>query len=113
MDTNKVFKIKGINFGTPYCEDYVIGAVKYHRNGISGAGFHTVSFRNLKDGKTFIAIRFDYDEELEGHDKEHRTAVICQNDDYFNEERISCWRGDHFEEHIDKAIKAYSNRRMG
>ena len=67
-----------------------IDSVTYHRNGISGAGFHSVAFG--WDGRKMIATVF----EAEG-----ACAVIDLGD------LCECWRGDHFEPQLRKAIVAH------
>jgi len=70
-----------------------IDSVTYHRNGISGEGFHSVAFG--WDGRKMIATLF----EAKGACAVLDTGDLCE-----------CWRGDHFEPGLRKAIKAHDRK---
>lgn len=73
---------------------YTIG---YHRNGISGEGFHTLRWK-MRDGQTrnMLAVVFDGNGQC---------AVIDMD------EPEETWRGDYFEAELRAAIKAWEDRR--
>ena len=70
--------------------------IQHHRNGISGAPFHVLIFRDPDEGR-MLGIVFQ---------PEHHVAV-------FNLDKlalgniafgVNSWRGDHYEPHLRKAI---------
>ena len=70
--------------------------IQYHRNGISGAPFHVLIFRDPDEGR-MLGIVFQ---------QEHHVAV-------FNLDKLAIgniafgensWRGDQYEPHLRKAI---------
>jgi len=78
--------------------------IKYHRNGVSGAPFHVILFRDESEGD-MLGIVFE---------EKHHIAV-------FNMDRLSVfdigfgtnsWRGDHYEPHLRNAIKTLEAERM-
>lgn len=70
-----------------------IDSVTYHRNGISGASFHSVAF--AWDGRKMIATVFEGEGEC---------AVLDLGD------LCECWRGDHFEPQLRKAVEAHDRK---
>lgn len=73
-------------------------SIQYHRNGISGAPFHVLIFRDPDEGR-MLGIVFD---------TEHHVAV-------FNLDKlalgniafgVNSWRGDQYEPHLRTAIHA-------
>lgn len=85
-----------------------IEEIDYHRNGISGEGFHAVRFR-ADDGdhklRHFLGIVF----EESGY-----CAVICL--DYlpmYGVDTPNHWRGDVFETELRKCIKRAEKRTNG
>jgi hypothetical protein len=86
-----------------------IKQVSYHRNGVSGEGFHAVLFDWKDEGKLhhMVGTVFDgagqcavYDvQELE----KGNIAFACGNS----------WRGDHFEGELREAIKKMSRNQIG
>ncbi len=78
----------------------------YHRNGISGLGFYVGIIKD-EDNSKKVVIRFpDIDKES--------GAVVCAvldidllNNNFIGmyEEKGNAWRGDHYSDIIDKAIK--------
>lgn len=82
-----------------------IEAIDFHRNGVTGEGFHVVLFTDVEYGP-FVGIVFDEP----GH-----VAVLQQ-------EKLSkhvigsfenAWRGDHFEPILRKAIAEYQQSLFG
>ena len=70
--------------------------IQHHRNGICGAPFHVLIFRDPNEGR-MVGIVFD---------EAHHVAV-------FNLDKlaigniafgVNSWRGDHYEPHLRKAI---------
>ena len=77
--------------------------VRFHRNGVAGAGFYTVEFRH--GGRDMVAIVFPEHEEDERTWKpitEVRYAVIDTADPSY------VWRGDLFFDGLAAAIDAWS-----
>lgn len=75
-----------------------IKEVAYHRNGISGEGFHAIHFL---DGKNeMVGIVFD---------EIGRCAVLQLNQPraFTVAFGVNSWRGDHYEPALRKAIKNY------
>jgi len=83
--------------------------VAHHRNGVSGMPFDCVLFDKEEDGKTthMIAVRFP-DDEGEGYQNPRiavfDVALLYESVIEFGE---NSFRGDHFVDDIDKAIKAH------
>src|SRR5262249_22929626 len=92
--------------------------IAYHRNGVSGAGFHVVKFidreslkpaKKLVDkmneiaGKTgkMIGIVFEEPSHVAVFDR----ALLAQDVIAFG---ANSWRGDHYESALRKACEAYS-----
>jgi hypothetical protein len=78
--------------------------IKYHRNGVGGAPFHVVLFRDASEG-VMLGVVFE---------EKHHVAVL-------NLERLSSsdigygtnsWRGDVYEPHLRNAIKSLEAERM-
>lgn len=78
--------------------------IKYHRNGVSGAPFHVILFRDESEGD-MLGIVFE---------EKHHVAV-------FNLDRLSLfdigfgtnsWRGDLYEPHLRNTIKTLEAERM-
>jgi hypothetical protein len=82
-------------------------SVAHHRNGVSGEPFHCVIFdKTDNDGTTrMLAVRFA-DDEGEGFQNPRIAvfdlALLSQSDIEFGS---NSFRGDHFVEGIDNAIK--------
>lgn len=74
-----------------------IKSIDYHRNGISGAGFHVVRFA---DGERPNMLACVFEEP--GH-------VAVLNVDNLTD----CWRGDHYEAALRKAIEKYRSLEAG
>ncbi len=77
----------------------LIDHIAHHRNGICGAPFHPVIFRDPDEGR-MLGVVFDTD---------HHVAV-------FNLDKlalgnvafgVNSWRGDHYEPHLRRAIAAW------
>lgn len=76
--------------------------IRYHRNGISGAGFHTVLFSHIPDQhnvkwtipgeRQFIGIVFE---------EPSHVAVLALDD------LESRWRGDNFEKDLRDSIRVF------
>lgn len=83
--------------------------VAYHRNGVGGEPFHCVLFDNEEDGKTtrMLAVRF-LDDEGEGYQNPRIAvfdiALLYESVIEFGE---NSFRGDHFVDDIDQAIKTH------
>jgi hypothetical protein len=83
--------------------------VAYHRNGVGGIPFHCVIFDKEEDGKTnrMLAVRFP-DDEGAGYQNPRIAvfyiALLYESVIEFGE---NSFRGDHFVDDIDKAIKAH------
>lgn len=83
--------------------------VAHHRNGVCGMPFHCVLFDKEEDGQTtrMLAVRFPHDEG--SYSENPRIAVfdialLYESVIEFGE---NSFRGDHFVDHIDKAIQAH------
>lgn len=83
--------------------------VAHHRNGVGGMPFHCVIFDKEEDGKTdrMIAVRFPDDKG--SFSQEPRIAIfdIALLYESVIEFGDNSFRGDHFVDDIDKAIKAH------
>ncbi len=83
--------------------------VAYHRNGVGGEPFHCVLFDNIEDGNTtrMLAVRFA-DDEGEGYQNPRIAvfdiALLYESVIEFGE---NSFRGDHFVDDIDQAIKTH------
>jgi hypothetical protein len=83
--------------------------VAHHRNGVGGEPFHCVIFDKEEDGQTtrMLAVRFP-DDEGEGYQNPRIAvfdiALLYESVIEFGE---NSFRGDHFADDIDKAIKAH------
>jgi len=81
-----------------------VTAIDYHRNGVSGRGFHVVLFTEVIEGKprTFLGI-------VPGRPEPGECFVL--DADMVGEHNIAfgenSWRGDHYEEALIEAIKAH------
>ena len=88
--------------------------VAYHRNGVCGEPFHVVLFDKEEDGQTdrMVAVRFS-DGEGEGF-KNPRIAVldIALLYESVIEFGDNSFRGDHFVDDIDQAIKAHYEEKV-
>ena len=88
--------------------------VAHHRNGVGGEPFHCVIFDNTEDGKTnrMLAVRFA-DDEGQGY-QNTRIAVfdIALLNDSVIEFGQNSFRGDHFADDIDQAIKAHYEKEV-
>jgi len=78
----------------------IIENIQYHRNGVCGAPFHVLIFRDPDEGR-MVGIVFD---------QEYHVAV-------FNLDKlalgniafgVNSWRGDRYESHLRKAIRISS-----
>lgn len=67
-----------------------IKSIEYHRNGISGVGFHVV--RWTENRHNMLACVF----------KDPGHLAVLDLDDL-----TQCWRGDHYEADLWKAVKKY------
>jgi hypothetical protein len=77
----------------------VIDHIAYHRNGVSGAPFHAVLFRDPDEGRT-LGVVFD---------QEHHVAVfhldrLARGTIAFGE---NSWRGDRYEPHLRDASRRH------
>ncbi len=76
-------------------------AIEYHRNGIGGAPFHVLLFR---DGQSLkLAIVF----EQPGHCAILDVQKLVEGDIAFGS---NSWRGDRFEPNLRRAINEYNRR---
>ena len=84
-------------------------SVAHHRNGVSGEPFHCVIFDEEEDRQTtrMLAVRFP-DDEGEGYQNPRIAvfdiALLYESVIEFGE---NSFRGDHYVDDIDKAIKAH------
>ena len=84
-------------------------SVAHHRNGVSGEPFHCVIFDKIEHGETIrmLAVRFP-DDEGEGFQNPRiavfDVALLYESNIEFGS---NSFRGDHFVDDIDKAIKAH------
>ena len=84
-------------------QDMVLKQLDHHRNGVGGVPFHVAIVEDRRDGKPqeMLVVRFDGDDcyvcafSLEKLDKREIRF-------YYNS-----FRGDHFDEFMDKSIKEY------
>jgi len=74
----------------------------YHRNGISGLGFHTIIFK-YGDMKMFATLF-----EGPGACAVLEFSQLSEGDIAF---MTNGWRGDHFETELRKAIKPFMNKK--
>ncbi|MBC7816370.1 MAG: hypothetical protein IAG10_05705 [Planctomycetaceae bacterium] len=74
-----------------------IDHVQYHRNGISGAPFHALIFRDPSIGR-MLGIVFE---------QEHHVAVFDLDKLFLGDIAFgsNSWRGDHYEPHLRRPIK--------
>ncbi len=79
-----------------------IREVSYHRNGISGNGFHVVQFKFKEDGVSLnmIGIVFEEPGNVAVFDRQLLSVGIA-------EFIKNSWRGDRFEPALRRAIKRY------
>ena len=83
-----------------------VDEVAYHRNGVSGEGFHAVLFRerNGRRWRKFLASVFEGQGVL---------SVVCI--DMLPEHGVNAmanaWRGDYYEPHLRRAIEAWTAER--
>lgn len=88
--------------------------VAYHRNGVGGEPFYCVIFDNTEDGKTnrMLAVRFA-DDEGEGYQNPRiavfNIALLHESVIEFGE---NSFRGDHFADDIDQAIKTHYEKEV-
>jgi hypothetical protein len=86
--------------------------VTYHRNGVSGVGFHLVTFRHGAD--RLMAVVFDADEP----GRECYTAVLAVDNLYahdgplamFDPNAIRKFRGDYFDADLLRLIREATER---
>ena len=81
--------------------DITIEAIAYHRNGVSGNGFHVVTFEH--DALPMIGIVF----EEPGHCAVFNQRLLGTGIIAFGE---NPWRGDEFEDALRHAITVYQQR---
>lgn len=102
--------------------------IEYHRNGISGESFWSVSFTHKEDGRTrrMIGIVFDYDKYPGDYPDFYnpRTAVLDrdhlvpegESEGPFSPNGILRFRGDNFNQALREAIRdalaAYDANRL-
>jgi hypothetical protein len=98
----------------PVEKTQLVTALDYHRNGISGLGFHVGIVKDTDEDGTreMLVIRFPEDE------ADRQTgAVVCAAFDLakLDEREIrsfhNSWRGDHYHEAMDAAIKQEADDR--
>jgi hypothetical protein len=78
-----------------------IEEVAYHRNGISGEGFHVVTFRHGQE--PMVAVVFDGEGQVAIFNRDMlRDGVITFG--------TNSYRGDVFEPFLRAAVTAYQNR---
>jgi hypothetical protein len=73
--------------------------IERHRNGISGAAFHAITFQDLSEGR-MVAIVFDQ----ESYVAVFNLDQLAVGNITFGE---NSWRGDRYEPHLRKAIKQH------
>ena len=80
-----------------------IQEVSYHRNGISGNGFHVVQFKFKEDGVplNMLAVVFEEPGSVAVFDRQLLSVGIT-------EFIKNSWRGDRFEPALRRAIKRHS-----
>lgn len=76
-----------------------IKKVAYHRNGVSGAPFHVITF--VDDGKTMVGIVFDEPSHVAVFDQ----RLLGRGTIAFGE---NSWRGDRYEQALRRAIIQYN-----
>ena len=84
----------------------VIEEIAYHRNGVSGVGFHVVKFSEPSEERQMLAVLFDTDEW--GHVAVFDRKLLGRDIIKFGE---NSWRGDHYEKELRQAIAAHEAAR--
>ena len=80
--------------------------IAYHRNGVAGAGFHVILFKDFgTGGSRKVGIVFDQD----GHCAVLDMAKLAGGDIAFGS---NSWRGDDYERPLRKAIESYEQSRI-
>lgn len=79
-------------------KNITVKEIASHRNGVHGAPFNIVTFRDNKEKRNMVAIVFDSDFHIAVFD----TDLLGQGNITFGE---NSWRGDTYEYDIRKAIK--------
>ena len=75
--------------------------IDYHRNGVGGAPFHAIVFRDRStEGSTKLGIVF----EAESHVAVLDIAKLAGGDIAFGS---NSWRGDHYEKRLREAIEQH------
>lgn len=78
--------------------------IAHHRNGIGGAAFYAIVFRDQgKEGSVKLAVVF----ETEGHVAVFDIAKLAGCDVEFGS---NSWRGDHYEPALRRAIKNHERQ---
>lgn len=95
----------------------VIEDVDWHRNGVSGVGFHVVLFSEPKEERRMMAVVFPLDEQGNGAARPDRKwnglvsvfnrALLAQDVITFGE---NSWRGDHYEDDLRQGIALWEAR---
>jgi len=79
--------------------------IQYHRNGVSGAPFHVLLFRNPDEGRMLgIVFQQRYHVAVFNLDK------LALGDIAFG---LNSWRGDQYEPHLRKAIATNEAESLG
>lgn len=93
-------------------QPFTLEQIAYHRNGITGCGFHVVTFRDHNNGDHFgtpmLAIVFD----SEYADDGCLTAVLNREKAAAGDiaSMSNAWRGDYFDSWLREQIKTYQER---
>ena len=74
-----------------------IKEIAYHRNGVSGAGFHAVLFQDKENKADMVGIVFDEPGCVAILD----TNLLAAGNIKFGE---NSWRGDHYEKDLREAV---------
>lgn len=82
-----------------------IERIEYHRNGISGAGFHVVTFimTEGRQKQNMVAFVFEEPSYCAVIDRD----LLAKNIIGMFDSPGNAWRGDNFEPQLRKAIKKY------
>ena len=83
-----------------YNIDVSVKEIEYHRNGISGNGFHVIKFNCKEDGKNLHMVGILFEEQ--GSCAVFDQDLLGQGNIKFGE---NSWRGDVYEDKLRKAIK--------
>ncbi len=79
-----------------------VQAIEYHRNGISGEGFHIVKFTDTENGEMLgIVFPLDKGETWNGRVAIFQQDLLAQGNVTFGQ---NSWRGDNYEGELRAAI---------